>query len=129
MINKRAFTRLKKHLLAEPRRYDQNDVLSAGQDIRNEEVPPCGTTGCLLGWASFLSAKNKKERGTYSFTRARKYLGLGVKTAKKLFAGTFSDGWNFQSRNAYNNAITPEERVKVAIEVIDNLIKSNGRNF
>lgn len=94
-LNVKLLQRIKKHLRAEPKRYDQGTY---GDEVFGRGAPVCGTKGCIAGWAVFLSMTQsrwkfwiKRDRLSVDWPppialRARKLLGLSSLEAKRLFS-------------------------------------------
>jgi len=94
-LNVKLLNRIKKHIIAEPKRYNQNIW---GRQVIGEDAPACGTQGCIAGWAVFLSFPKSRwhefihkfapsrAREVYEISRrARILLGLTRKEADSLF--------------------------------------------
>lgn len=78
-----------KEIIKEPLRYDQSDWgrVYAGRD---EERPPCGTTGCVAGWVMVLTRPAQVTRINALWdarSRATSALGLTGEQASALFHG------------------------------------------
>lgn len=73
-------------ILAEPKRYDQFDVLNIGEDAERAypDVPSCGTVGCVAGWTVALTFKNP-EQLLNVLSAAETKLGLDDEQADELF--------------------------------------------
>lgn len=77
-INKKLLRRVRNHILAEPRRYNQYVVGQASDDA------PCGTAACLMGWAAVLggvvTAEEVRDAGPCDYLKifpaTRDALGL-----------------------------------------------------
>src|SRR5271154_2234349 len=84
-INRELFENVKAHILAEPLRLDMEEGL------RTSSVAPCGTAGCIAGWAAILSGRithaevnNLEEKGISWYkvsTIAMDVLGLSGTTS------------------------------------------------
>lgn len=126
-MDTRLLRRVAKHILAEPKRYNQDTELDVG--VTGEQAPPCGTVGCIGGWICALTGKTPRSRKNFSYQRARKVAGLTGKQASRLFAYTWSSiggGWPDRFKSAYCNAATPQERVNIAVARIEHFIKTKG---
>lgn len=115
-LNVRLLRRIQKHILAEPRRLNMRDWNTTLRDPRNlpDEMPPCGTVGCIAGWATMLSGK--KPRTRHGFARMGCEL-LGItgwsgdptdmlrydSQARKLFV---VDYWPLKYQHRYDKADT-----------------------
>jgi hypothetical protein len=57
-MNVKLLRKIQKHILEEPRRLDMDVVLVKDIDPASwRDAPPCGTVGCIAGWACALSGK------------------------------------------------------------------------
>lgn len=127
-INVRLLRKIQKHILEEPRRYDQNLWRIEVDPATNPERPPCGTMACIGGWATALSGK---ERDSYlGWDVAMRLLGLTREQADRLFdtveKGTDLNKWPKKFVTAYLKAKTPRDRARVAVRRIDHFIKTKG---
>jgi sugar phosphate isomerase/epimerase len=121
---------VKRLILEEPRRINM-DVPQYVEGANNgtmstTDYPPCGTVGCIAGWADVaakggvdISLRSRMWRGVE--VRARKLLNLSKNEADKLF---FVHYWpsNFYWR--YRQAVNPIERAEITAERIDHFIKT-----
>lgn len=130
-----------KHILAEPRRYDQNQIISFGEAGTYYEdgsvYPACGTIACIGGWLEILTSKKKDKRDcihtAMNFGRLAKLLGVTLEQLYCLTAYTHTtpyDGaevvyvWPEKFRKAYEKAQTAKTRAKIANERIEYFIKT-----
>lgn len=133
-LNVKLLRKIQRHILAEPRRYDQNAIFTRGLtpgDIYEEGhvVPSCGTIACIGGWAGALSKqKRPTDWNNYENTLrfAQRVLRLDDRQATRLFAGT-GGGWPERFDTAYEKAKTPRGRALVAVRRIDHFIKTKGQ--
>ena len=51
-LNVKLLNRIKRHLIAEPKRYDQ---ATWAREVSGKGAPACGTRACIAGWAVLLS--------------------------------------------------------------------------
>lgn len=118
-INVELLKRIKEHLIAEPKRYNQKVW---GKDVRGmKSAPACGTQGCIAGWAVFLSypkskwrqlIKRDQEDCTFDISNeAKRLIGLDIGDADALFAIRNQSAWRGR------------KGVKQACLKIDDLIK------
>lgn len=133
-MNVKLLRKIQKHILAEPKRYDQDRWLLTGKDIDDyvpaRQIPACRTVGCIAGWACVLSNKplaRKFEAGDI----AKTLLGLDDSQAKKLFSPVYNlfgdpSQWPAKFVDAYQNAKTATGRARVASRRIDHFIKTGG---
>jgi hypothetical protein len=126
----RLLRRVAKHILAEPRRYNQNDIISRGQpgepyidDLHT--FPKCGTVACIGGWINILTMKRLPSETDLHKRHLARVLGVPRKNLAHLVAGIDAwDGWPQELNNAYDAASTPRERAKVAAARIEHFIKT-----
>jgi hypothetical protein len=83
---------VRKLILTEPLRYDQNELL-VFEDSDNwyGEFPSCGTVGCRAGWVIMLKSIEPK-RVFDIWDRAEKILGLTEGQASELFTSLGATG-------------------------------------
>lgn len=122
------------HILDEPLRYDQDEVLvhrEPGESffyttIGEQKVPQCGTIGCLAGWVTALSLSKKKAAGLTSFSDpisfAAQKLGFSDEQRSGLFGSTAD--WPLKFSQAYHRAKTPLQIAKVAAKRVEWFIKT-----
>jgi hypothetical protein len=139
-INVKLLRRIQKHILAEPRRYNQNATIikaEPGAKVRPDRgedvniVPACGTVACIGGWADILGAARGAKIREFSFDRARKLLGLDEDQGIRLFDYITDETrpwltWPDQFTDAYLAAKTPRGRARVAVRRIDHFIATKG---
>ena len=96
-LNIKLLNRIKRHLLAEPQRYNQSGWAEVYTKESYNDAPSCGTRACIGGWAVFLSVPPKRWKwwmeaddwGRVNIqNRARKLLGLTELEAGDLFSPT-----------------------------------------
>lgn len=126
-MNVKLLRKVKKHILEEPRRYDQDATVCTSQPGSPYEgkhvYPACGTIACIGGWALVLSGKkNSSDLGI-----ARQLLDLDYEQADRLFGGIGGGNWPELFDNAYLKAKTLRGRVRVAARRIEHFIKTEGR--
>ena len=117
------------HILEEPRRYDQNEVLTFQEPGtpfgysylgKTYKTPPCGTIGCLAAWVTALSWP--KAKGVNAILYATRKLGLTSEQRWSLF-GSVSN-WPDKFAKAYRAAKTPRAVAKVAQKRVEYFIKT-----
>lgn len=137
----RILRKVQAHILEEPKRYDQNDVLThftekelasrkgLGQD--NKNIPKCGTIGCIGGWVNVLTKKPIDDCD--SLDMAAETLGLDYEQRSRLFAAPEQDpeevdpdGWPEDLQRAYYAAKTAAGRARVGARRIERFIKTDG---
>lgn len=143
-LNVKLLRKVKRHILAMPSRFAMNYFVARGKpgvlmtrkypdgsvnqvflDGKKRKAPPCGTVGCIAGWAALLTAKDpKRVADNTAETRGRRALGLTRDQASVLFY-TYSWPWEMQER--YLNAKHPQIRANIAARRIDQFIKEHKR--
>lgn len=127
-LNVKLLRRIQRHIFVRPSRFMMAWYYSKGKpgarggswSDQPKRYPPCGTVACIAGWANILTgAKTTQE--IQDSTRAARKLGLpdipfGI---YPLFGVHL---WSTDFATRYRAATTPKERVKIASEVIDDLI-------
>ncbi len=119
---------------AEPRRIRMESWYSS--QLSKQEVPRCGTVGCIAGWALLLDARHKPEsyaatmkrvkarnyESTYTYhEQAAKVVGLSVARSYRLF---FTYGWPEHLFAAYHVAKTPAERACAVVRRIKHFMRT-----
>lgn len=125
-LNVKLLNRIKRHIVAEPKRYNQGNW---GERITGSDAPDCGTRGCIAGWAVFLSVQPRNWKRWIDrtweydgidhnpiFVRAMKLLRLSEPEANCLFAN---------QNQKYSRGV---RGVREACKKIDALIASRRAN-
>lgn len=142
-MNVKLLRKIQKHILAEPKRYEQNVTITYGipgeEIVADESNPepellkaggfaPCGTAACIGGWGQLLGMKRPSK--TFNWEQARRALGLDHSQAAKLFAYSFETdeihSWPEKFRLAYAKAKTQRQKARVAVRRIDHFIATEG---
>lgn len=140
-INKKLLRKVMAHIKAEPRRLDmaflleQTDKEYAAED---KSLPPCGTVGCIAGWACILDLKrfNAEDIAFNGWERGKKRLNLNEDQAHRLFSSPgdweYSNGnegrkWPEAFANRYNKAKTARGRMNATVARIEHFLKTNGK--
>lgn len=109
--------------MEEPGRYNQNATLDHGAP--SDGYPPCGTIACLGGWVQVLGGKGR-PRG-FSAKTIERLLRVPRESVNRLIAYSWDEsGWPREFRRAYNNAVSPKLRAKIAAERIEHFISTKG---
>lgn len=139
--------KVKKHILAEPRRLDMDTM---GEE---SDEAPCGTVACIGGWACVLNYKRPRIYYDFcgylyvgnemaSWERARRILDLSEEEAELLFtepkeAEAYTEArnngddraplcWPLSLARRYMEAKTPRGRANASAKRIDLFIASGG---
>lgn len=134
-LNKALLRKVARHILEEPRRYDQTTFV---RDVPTDRSP-CGTQACIAGWADHLANGRKLTEGMSQNAirrRAKKALGLTEGEATRLFAA-FPDDYIGENENGdpiyewatpyaeqYRDADTKEERAEVAARYLRRIART-----
>lgn len=132
-MNTKLLRQVKRIILDEPKRLYMTTWIYTALEGESER-PPCGTLGCIAGWAALLDSGgadnlNKAKdairgKGESVAKVAKKALELGVGQANRLF---YLPGWPRHFHHSYVSAKTPKERAKIAAERIDKFIATGGK--
>ena len=136
----RILRKVQAHILEEPKRYNQNDILTyfteadleerKGWAGDNKDIPKCRTIGCIGGWVNVLSKCPIMECD--DLNRAAVTLQLDDEQRHRLFASVDDDpeeqdnGWPEDLSKAYYAAKTPAGRARVGVRRIERFIKTGG---
>lgn len=121
---------------AQPKRLRMDEFLRL--DVSKEwDAPPCGTVGCIAGWAAVLKEKMNLGKGATLATAAlaarnthcnssmdypgQKALNLTDKQTDRLF---FLGEWPRKYRKAYDDANTAKDRVRATCARINHFIRT-----
>lgn len=132
-INYRLLRRVQEHIIEEPRRLDMNLIaFRANKDNYGDDAPPCGTAGCIAGWACLLSGTTFEKASTGGWKRATKLLGLTSSQAATLFAPPAHydngiDSWPKKFSMKYIKAKTKRGKANVTVARIEHFIKTKGK--
>lgn len=128
-MNVELLERVKAHILEDPRRLDME--LWIQDKMYGPDSPPCGTVGCIAGWAVELTEGGAAHfRSSYITEEARKLLDLTFQQSGTLF---HTDSWPEEFRDAYAATyknygwMAPDYRLKqaqVTAARIDHLIQT-----
>lgn len=139
-MNIKLLRRVKRHILAEPKRINMYFPVRVGQMGRG--APPCGTIGCIAGWAVLLAERKGREMPGLTWRRildrreapdmdwddfkpiAIRRLKLTAEQAHRLFHVI---NWPRTFTVQYEKARTPKKMASVTAERIDHFIKTKGR--
>jgi hypothetical protein len=142
IMNVGKLRKLKRYILAEPRRYHQHWWMITGDKTKHPilatQKPPCGTVACLAGNAclmegfrphpdncNFVAWKREKELLDVADV-AQDILGLSDEQTLALFRFDGS-GWSQRAYRAYYDATTISGRARAATMAIDDLIATNTK--
>lgn len=120
-MNVKLLRKVKKHILEEPKRLNMYEGLIADSSV------PCGTAGCIAGWACVLDARISVPKagfepwGTIS-RQAKDALGLADDQAFRLFRSWM---WPDKFASDFDEA-DKATQAKVTAARIDHFIKTNG---
>jgi hypothetical protein len=134
-VNTRLLRRVQKHILAEPRRLNM-DCLLDSVSVERKTNPPCGTVGCIAGWAAFLTQGAAAHVSSESWLGAQDALALTSEQALRLFVEPKyavekslyygDETWPLKFARKYLSAKTARQRAKVTAARIDHFIATKG---
>lgn len=120
-VNVELFQEIKQKILEEPRRLNMSTwacIREPGMSW-GDLMPPCGTTACIAGWATFIDAEKRglsKESVSINAVEAANLLGLTRENAGDVFVAIC---WPRSFRERYESADSPKASAEVAAEFID----------
>ena len=130
-MNVELLTRVKEAILREPKQFYMGSWFANDSSYYiHYEIPNCGTTACIGGWAVVLGKgfHNPREAdeaiGSRIGREPETQLQLTPEEGNRLF---FSEHWPEQFRIAFDTAETPEQRAQIAANRIEHFIKTEGR--
>lgn len=129
-VNTDLFLRVKKAILAEPKRLDMDTWLDTYDPKYYDEAPKCGTVGCIAGWAVVLTrvGREPKSMGPVEKTCAdvlnmgfdknvaARQLGLSYETMDKVF---HLSNWPILFYRKWAHAKGREQQAQVVADYID----------
>lgn len=127
-MNTRLLRKVAKHIAEEPRRLDMSFLYRRAALVKEDLRPPCGTVGCIAGWALIIGLKATTfsaafpivNGSTVDVTDARKL--LKVKNDHLFFLSLWPEAFQCD----YRAASTPAERASVTVARIEHFIKTKG---
>lgn len=117
-MNTRLLRKVAKHISEEPRRLAMSIFADTGNT--GDNAPPCGTIGCIAGWASILTGTSAADADDLT---GRAALKLTLLEARRLF---WTDGWPDDFSRRYWTAKTCKGRASTAVARIEHFIKTKG---
>ena len=137
-MNTALLRKIKQLVLAEPKRVDMEAW--AYHCERRNGGPPCGTVGCIAGWAVILDQEGKTMAERYNkavehdfFATGKRLLKLTTGQAKRLFYAEFNfenndySFWPEDLVDAYDSARSPKAKARVVAQRIDRFIRTGGK--
>lgn len=127
-MNTRLLRRVARELKREPRKLDMNDVAYTVDPKLDKAHPPCGTVGCIAGWACILSGDSAKMA---EWERGRNFLQLTDGQDDRLFniPWPYDDGernWPKKFALRYLKAKTQRGRMLATVARIEHFIATKG---
>ena len=124
-MNVRLLRKVAKHILAEPKRLDMETIADKVEGGRDS--PPCGTVGCIAGWACMLTGSSVNHA---DWEKGKRLIDLDSDQAYRLFdypLGWSSDGWPAKFSKPYVAAKAARQRARIAVARIEHFIKTKGK--
>lgn len=135
-MNVELLRHISRHIQEEPRRLDMNITLNKLDRLAEiDDMPPCGTVGCIAGWACVLTDQIPNNF-IHVLPTAMKAIGLSDIEADRLFAeptfaftrgGAYKAHWPTDLANRYEAAETAQEKADVTVERIERFIATEGK--
>jgi hypothetical protein len=134
-LNVRLIRRIIKHILAEPKRYCQEDTIANGEPGElilgvnyNQKFATCGTAACIGGWAYLLSEKHPTSHWDTCtiLDKGGRALGLTDYQQEVLFTGLPGAEWPQPYAENYRKAKTPAGRTRTAVRLLEKVIETKG---
>lgn len=134
-LNVRLLRRVKRHILAEPRRLFMSAVYTTKQleggsevfdgDNGKQRFAACGTAACIAGWTLILSKKSLVSGGD-GMTKAAHLLGMGSTHSYGVEAASLFHlcYWPDKFQKRYDAAKRSAGRARVAAARIEHFIKT-----
>ena len=143
-MNTKLLRKIQKHILEEPKRLfmdsfvdrmeryeNSNEFLRATNRDFLSEIPPCGTTGCIAGWAVLFELPEEQDDDirrwnlTFFQDTGARLLDISDKQAEMLFyTQNWPDGLGQKHDEAKSGSM---RRAKITSKRIDLFIKSKGK--
>lgn len=130
-MNVKLLRKVKRHILAEPKRFVMwtwmakkadartfNKFTSDAHDNRSVSFAKCGTAACIAGWTCILAGDGDPD--DFEAT-AGGFLEINDAQRKRLFA---LDSWPTKFRAAYEKAVSQRTFVRIAAQRIEHFIKT-----
>jgi hypothetical protein len=125
-MNVKLLRKVKRLILAEPKRFDMDTFGRRRDPKANDNAPRCGTVGCIAGWAVILTKRiprnPKAEMPTIDHNDGMEALNISDGEAKLLF---YAVEWP-EKFSAYV-ADGSEKSAKIAAQRIEHFIKTKGK--
>ncbi len=129
-LNTELLLKIKQYILLEPRRCNMSawmckrDMKSLWEHYGQAE-PPCGTVGCIAGWALMLTNEEVYGQHLCIAERAASALGLSYEKADRLFLpySRWPESWRMK---LIEHKIGSPEYAQVVADYIDYFIEKEG---
>lgn len=132
-LNVELLREIQKEILAEPKRLNMEVISVKVTDINYDpnEIPACGTIGCIAGWACMITdAKNQNNNNFIDFVYKANWIRgamlLNIKNNNQQYNLFDVFDWPKEHRVKYMNAKTLEERAQILSDRIDLFIETKG---
>lgn len=122
-MNVKLLRKVKRHILEEPKRFDMDYAL------RRSAESPCGTVGCIAGWAAILNGDVQLDGPLISGwdeikNIASSALDIPAYPTPTIF---YEHNWPAELFNAFTSARTRGRRAKIAAQAIEHFIRTKGK--
>ncbi|HLL74864.1 MAG TPA: hypothetical protein VK421_06330 [Pyrinomonadaceae bacterium] len=115
-INKTLLRRVRNHILAEPRRYNQR---KAAERV-SKRTSSCCTRACIGGWADMLEGDDVRKPGDVDLDRAAEKLGFNDRQAVTVFYGD----WPKEFEAAWKDSTPRDVAARLAADYINRIIRT-----
>lgn len=124
----RLLRKVAKEIEREPRKLDMRKLAETVEPAASRDYPPCGTVGCIAGWACLLSDITVDHA---DWDLGKELLGLNNAQAARLFTAPEAgyNGnlcWPHSFAVRYVKAKTPRGRMLAAVARIEHFIRTRG---
>jgi hypothetical protein len=127
-MNVRLLRRIQRQILKEPKQFWMDAYFSS---LMRWEIPNCGTTACIAGWATALGKNKNPKQAWLTGVDARDYAEKKLKITSGEASNLFlTDAWPMKYRRSYARAIigkNPTTAASIAVKRIDHFIKTKGK--
>lgn len=128
-LNVKLLREIQKEISEEPKRLDMGTWLHKYEKHRISDlefVPPCGTVGCIAGWAKILSERAGVVFTNYG-TSLNACIALDIQEEDSIYL-FYTDHWPDDLQYRYNDADDAKdytEKAAVTCEAIDRFIEKH----
>ena len=130
-LNVKLLRQIQQHIREEPRRLNMDTWGYRNRGgVVSPASPPCGTAGCIAGWADILTNPEAEDvsefRGAEALFRGewvRPFNSSPSYEGRLFYVGH----WPPQFARRYRRAVRPATRARITCERIDHYIQTRGQ--